>query len=92
MSGIRAGCQRILTTPLPFACTLLLHRFAWLFCVLLPLGLAGALGRATPFVPALLACARCTHWRGSSKSTCSTRPARARCRRRCSRKAVCCTE
>ncbi|MBO9717261.1 MAG: bestrophin [Pseudoxanthomonas sp.] len=55
MSGIQAGCERILTTPLPFAYTLLLHRFAWLFCVLLPLGLVGALGWATPFVSALLA-------------------------------------
>ncbi|WP_372016835.1 bestrophin family protein [Pseudoxanthomonas sp. 10H] len=55
MSSIQAGCERILTTPLPFAYTLLLHRFAWLFCVLLPLGLVGALGWATPFVSALLA-------------------------------------
>ena len=55
MSGIQAGCERILSTPLPFAYTLLLHRFAWLFCVLLPLGLVGALGWATPFVSALLA-------------------------------------
>src|SRR5690606_10821036 len=41
--------------PLPFAYTLLLHRFAWLFCVLLPFGLVGALGWATPLVSALLA-------------------------------------
>ena len=55
MSAVQAGCERILTTPLPFAYTLLLHRFAWLFCVLLPFGLVGALGWATPLVSALLA-------------------------------------
>lgn len=55
LSAVQAGCERILTTPLPFAYTLLLHRFAWLFCVLLPFGLVGALGWATPLVSALLA-------------------------------------
>ncbi len=48
MSSIQAGCERILTTPLPFAYTLLLHRCAWMFCVLLPFGLASSLGWGTP--------------------------------------------
>jgi len=55
MSSIQAGCERILTTPLPFAYTLLLHRCAWMFCVLLPFGLASSLGWATPVVSAVLA-------------------------------------
>ncbi|WP_261998017.1 bestrophin family ion channel [Stenotrophomonas sp. Ste96] len=55
LSSIQAGCERILTTPLPFAYTLLLHRCAWLFCVLLPFGLASSLGWATPVVSAVLA-------------------------------------
>jgi putative membrane protein len=55
MSSVQAGCERIAGTPLPFAYTLLLHRCAWLFCVLLPFGLAGALGWATPLVSMLLA-------------------------------------
>ena len=46
MASVQAGCERIAGTPLPFAYTLLLHRCAWLFCVLLPFGLAGALGWA----------------------------------------------
>ncbi len=50
MSAVQAGCERIAGTPLPFAYTLLLHRCAWLFCVLLP-----ALGWATPVVSMLLA-------------------------------------
>lgn len=55
LSSIQAGCERILLTPLPFAYTLLLHRCAWMFCVLLPFGLASALGWATPVVSAVLA-------------------------------------
>ena len=55
MASVQAGCERISGTPLPFAYTLLLHRCAWLFCVLLPFGLAGALGWATPLLSMLLA-------------------------------------
>lgn len=55
LSAVQASCERIGGTPLPFAYTLLLHRCAWLFCVLLPFGLAGALGWATPVVSMLLA-------------------------------------
>ncbi|MCW4454398.1 hypothetical protein OK348_06275 [Flavobacterium sp. MXW15] len=55
MASVQAACERIAGTPLPFAYTLLLHRCAWLFCVLLPFGLAGALGWATPVVSAVLA-------------------------------------
>ncbi len=55
LSAIQAGCERILATPLPFAYTLLLHRCAWMFCVLLPFGLASSLGWATPVLSAVLA-------------------------------------
>lgn len=55
LSSVQAGCERILSTPLPFAYTLLLHRCAWLFCVLLPFGLASSLGWATPVLSAVLA-------------------------------------
>ncbi len=55
MAGIQAACERILYTPLPFAYTLLLHRTAMVFCALLPFGLAGALGWATPVVSIILA-------------------------------------
>ena len=55
MAGIQAACERIAGTPLPFAYTLLLHRCAWLFFVLLPFGLATTLGWATPVVSAVLA-------------------------------------
>jgi ion channel-forming bestrophin family protein len=55
LASVQAGCERIASTPLPFAYTLLLHRCAWLFCVLLPFGLASALGWATPLLSMLLA-------------------------------------
>ena len=54
MSGVQAACERIKTTPLPFAYTLLLHRTAYLFCCLLPFGLAQPLGWATPLITAIV--------------------------------------
>ena len=54
LSGVQAACERINTTPLPFAYTLLLHRTAYLFCLLLPFGLAGLLGWATPLLSAVV--------------------------------------
>lgn len=55
LGAVQTGCERIAGTPLPFAYTLLLHRSAWLFCVLLPFALASALGWATPLLSMLLA-------------------------------------
>lgn len=55
LSSAQAGCERILTTPLPFAYTLLMHRTAYVFCFALPFGLADALGWATPFATAFVA-------------------------------------
>ncbi|MGC4090784.1 MAG: bestrophin family protein [Polyangiaceae bacterium] len=55
LSAIQAACERIRHTPLPFAYTLLLHRTAHLFCLLLPFGLARSVGWATPVLTAVLA-------------------------------------
>ena len=52
---IEAGCERIFGTPLPFAYTLLLHRTAYLVCLLLPFGLVEIAGWATPLFTALIA-------------------------------------
>ena len=49
------GCERLSNTPLPFAYTLLLHRTAYLFCFLLPFGLADTLGWSTPLAAMLVA-------------------------------------
>lgn len=55
MSAIQTACERIRNTPTPFAYSLLLHRTAWLFCLLLPFGLVSAVGPMTPVVVAITA-------------------------------------
>lgn len=55
LCSVQTACDRINTTPLPFAYTLLLHRSAHLFCFLLPFGLAQSMGWLTPFFAALVA-------------------------------------
>lgn len=55
ITNIQAACERLKSTPTPFAYTLLLHRTAWLFCLLLPFGLVSSLGFFTPVVTAILA-------------------------------------
>ncbi|HUH11096.1 MAG TPA: bestrophin family protein [Brevundimonas sp.] len=55
MSHVLAGCERIKTTPLPFAYALLLHRTAHAFCLMLPFALAPALGWWTLLLSLLVA-------------------------------------
>jgi ion channel-forming bestrophin family protein len=55
LTEIQTACERLRSTPTPFTYTLLLHRTAWLFCLLLPFGLVGTLGLATPVLTAILA-------------------------------------
>lgn len=55
LSALQAGCERIAGTPLPFAYTLLLQRSAYIFCFLLPFGLASSAGWGTPLFTALIA-------------------------------------
>jgi putative membrane protein len=55
LTDIQTACERLRATPTPFTYALLLHRTAWLFCLLLPFGLVGTLGLATPLVTAILA-------------------------------------
>ncbi|ATB50830.1 bestrophin family protein [Corallococcus macrosporus] len=52
---VLGACERIRFTPLPFTYTVLLHRTAYLFCLLLPFGLAEALGWFTPVLAAMVA-------------------------------------
>ncbi len=55
MTGVAAACERIHGTPIPFSYTLLLHRTAYLYCLLLPFGLVNAIGDLTPLVTLLVA-------------------------------------
>ena len=50
-----AACERLRSTPVPFGYTLLLHRTAYLFCLILPFGFADVMGYATPFAAGLVA-------------------------------------
>jgi hypothetical protein len=53
LSQVQGGCERIATTPVPFAYSLLLHRTAYIFCLTLPFVLASMLGWWT-LLPVLL--------------------------------------
>ncbi|MBN3852196.1 hypothetical protein G3N59_02260 [Paraburkholderia sp. Ac-20340] len=44
------GCERILSTPIPFAYGVLLHRTVYAYCALLPFGLIDSIGFATPLI------------------------------------------
>lgn len=54
MSVVLAGCERIASTPVPFAYSLILHRTVYLFCIMLPFALVGDLHYMTPFVSVLI--------------------------------------
>ena len=55
LGNIQAGCDRILSTPLPFAYSVLLHRAVYSFCFILPFSLEISLGLWTPILVALIA-------------------------------------
>ncbi len=50
LSGVLAAAERIKGAPVPYTYSLMLHRTAYLFCLLLPFGLAAAAGPWTPLV------------------------------------------
>lgn len=54
LGAVQAGCERIASTPIPFAYTLLLHRTAYVYCLLLPFGLVDLIGIMTPVVVAIV--------------------------------------
>lgn len=55
LTAIQTACERLHTTPMPFAYALMLHRSVWLFCILVPFGIVGTLGFATPVLTLVLA-------------------------------------
>ncbi|WP_323121122.1 bestrophin family protein [Burkholderia alba] len=50
LGAMVAGCERIQSTPIPFAYHVLLHRTIYAYCMMLPFGLVDSIGIATPFV------------------------------------------
>ena len=55
MTIVLAACERIHNTPLPFAYILLVHRTTYLYCFMLPFGLATSLEWVTPLVCGVIA-------------------------------------
>lgn len=55
LGAIQAGCDRILSTPLPYSYSVLLHRTVYCFCIILPFSLESTLGFWTPVIVGLIA-------------------------------------
>lgn len=55
LGAIQAGCDRILSTPLPYSYSVLLHRTVYCFCLILPFSLESSLGIWTPVIVSLIA-------------------------------------
>lgn len=50
MLDVQGGCERILSTPIPFTYSVLTHRTVMLYCLALPFGLHDTVGWAMPVV------------------------------------------
>ncbi|WP_144108451.1 bestrophin family protein [Paraburkholderia sp. BCC1886] len=48
ISDLIGGCERIASTPLPFAYSVMIHRTVYFFCASLPFGLVDSIGIFTP--------------------------------------------
>ncbi|MFC4278229.1 bestrophin family protein [Achromobacter aloeverae] len=55
LNAVLGGCERIRGTPLPYAYDVLLHRTTYFYCALLPFGLIGSIGLATPVISVFIA-------------------------------------
>ncbi len=55
LSNILGGCERIASTPVPFAYSVMIHRVVYFYCALLPFGLVDSIEWMTPAVAILMA-------------------------------------
>jgi putative membrane protein len=55
LEDVAGGCERIISTPIPYSYSVLLHRTIYIYCFLLPFGLVDSLGWFTPFIVAFIA-------------------------------------
>lgn len=55
LADIIGGCERIISTPIPYSYSVLLHRTVYIYCFLLPFGLVDNLGWLTPFIVVFIA-------------------------------------
>lgn len=54
-TDVQGACERILSTPVPWIYTVLMHRLVGIYCLFLPLGLVKDIGWATPIVVMIVA-------------------------------------
>jgi putative membrane protein len=54
ISDIIGGCERIISTPIPFTYRVLLHRTVYFYCFMLPFGLVDSIGWMTPIMVAFI--------------------------------------
>ncbi|WP_276875512.1 bestrophin family protein [Chryseobacterium joostei] len=50
LADVVGGCERIVSTPIPYSYRVLLHRTVYIYCSLLPFGLVDTLGWFMPFI------------------------------------------
>jgi len=55
LSDIIGGCERIASTPLPYAYNVLLHHTIYIYCLFMPLGLVESLGWMMPVIVVFIA-------------------------------------
>ena len=55
LSDILGGCERIISTPLPYSYSVLLHRTVYIYCAMLPFGLVDSLGWFMPLIVVFIA-------------------------------------
>jgi putative membrane protein len=55
LSDVIGGCERIVSTPLPFAYSVMIHRTVYFFCAALPFGLVESVGAFTPIFSVFVA-------------------------------------
>lgn len=55
ISDIIGGCERIISTPIPYSYNILLHRTVYIYCFLLPFGFVDSLHWFTPIVVTFIA-------------------------------------
>jgi len=55
LSDIVGGCERIVSTPIPYSYRVLLHRTVYSYCFLLPFGLVDSLQWLTPLIVVFIA-------------------------------------
>ncbi|MHA6820283.1 bestrophin family protein [Ralstonia pseudosolanacearum] len=61
LSNVIGGCERIASTPLPFAYSVMIHRTVYFFCAALPFGLVESIGNFTPVFSVFVAYAFMAH-------------------------------